>query len=211
MSGCGAGFWCGHGHVVCRVAEGCERPLDELEVALDAMCAMGAPFYLRYEVLSAVDRRVGGQGLVQFASIPNNPDRVRLLCPSLLLSRIAHEELACGLLFPDPGRVAHSLCAAQVLIMDTMFQCAQPSASTLLHIIPERAISDATSTGVICCLSQGLLSGTTLELWWRLHHRAAGYALQGLVLQEELAPLHWCSHLCPNGVVLNHYAKRIST
>lgn len=67
----------GNGGQRCRVAQACTKALDELEVALDAMCAMRAQFFLRYEILSAVDRRVGGQGLVQYACVPNQPDRVR--------------------------------------------------------------------------------------------------------------------------------------
>lgn len=46
--------------------------MDELETALDAMCGMAEPFFGRYQLLSAVDRRVGGQGLVQFASIASS-------------------------------------------------------------------------------------------------------------------------------------------
>ena len=41
------------------------------------MNSMQAPFYYRYLLLSAVDRRVGGQGVVQFAAIVNTMDKVR--------------------------------------------------------------------------------------------------------------------------------------
>eukprot|EP00892_Ulva_mutabilis_P005772 jgi/Ulvmu1/3567/UM167_0001.1 len=53
-------------------------PVEELQVALDAMNSMQAPFYHRYMMLSAVDRRVGGQGIVQFASIANTLDRAAI-------------------------------------------------------------------------------------------------------------------------------------
>ena len=41
------------------------------------MCSMKEAFYHRYMLLSSVERRVGGQGLVQFASIVNTQDKVR--------------------------------------------------------------------------------------------------------------------------------------
>eukprot|EP00892_Ulva_mutabilis_P005913 jgi/Ulvmu1/3694/UM017_0111.1 len=50
-------------------------PVEELQVALDAMSSMQAPFYNRYRLSSAVDRRVGGQGVVQFAGIASTLDR----------------------------------------------------------------------------------------------------------------------------------------
>ena len=46
-------------------------------MALDAMCIMQAPFHHRYHISSGVHRRVGGQGVVQFAGITGRHDRVR--------------------------------------------------------------------------------------------------------------------------------------
>lgn len=77
--------------VRCRAAVTAESPLDELEVALDAMCSMKEPFYGRYTLLSSVERRVGGQGLVQFASIVNTQDKVRSLgCQSTVQCGLHH-------------------------------------------------------------------------------------------------------------------------
>eukprot|EP00892_Ulva_mutabilis_P000505 jgi/Ulvmu1/10455/UM063_0010.1 len=61
-----------------KAAHESESPLDALEVALDAMCSMKEPFYHRYMLLSSVERRVGGQGLVQFASIVNTQDKAAI-------------------------------------------------------------------------------------------------------------------------------------
>ena len=61
----------------CRASGEAGSPLEELEVALDAMNSMQAPFFYRYHLLSAVDRRAGGQGVVQFATIANTVDKVR--------------------------------------------------------------------------------------------------------------------------------------
>ena len=69
----------------CRSAKESDSPLDALRLALDAMCSMKAPFYDRYHLLSAVERRVGGQGLVQFASVMNTREMVR--CCGLRLQR----------------------------------------------------------------------------------------------------------------------------
>eukprot|EP00892_Ulva_mutabilis_P005912 jgi/Ulvmu1/3693/UM017_0110.1 len=55
-----------------------KSPVEELQVALDAMNSMQAPFYNRYHLASAVDRRVGGQGIVQFASMSNTHDRAAI-------------------------------------------------------------------------------------------------------------------------------------
>ena len=52
--------------------------MEELGVALDAMNSMQALFYYRYQLLSTVERRVGGQGVVQFAAITNTMEKVRL-------------------------------------------------------------------------------------------------------------------------------------
>eukprot|EP00892_Ulva_mutabilis_P005656 jgi/Ulvmu1/3462/UM016_0082.1 len=71
-----------------RAAEGCAMPADELEVALDALCAMETPFLFRYNILSAVDRRVGGQGLVQFATMTNSQQRAAI---KFYLDRAAFE------------------------------------------------------------------------------------------------------------------------
>lgn len=46
-------------------------------MALDAMHNMQASFCHRYTLASAVDRRSGGQGVVQFADIAGTRDRVR--------------------------------------------------------------------------------------------------------------------------------------
>ena len=61
----------------CRLAGECTTPVDRLEVALDGLCAMHALFYHRYWVLTAVDRRASGQGLVQFAVVMNTQNQVR--------------------------------------------------------------------------------------------------------------------------------------
>ena len=61
----------------CRASSEARSRREELEVALDAMSSMEAPFYYRYRILSAVHRRVGGQGVVQFAAIFGNMDQVR--------------------------------------------------------------------------------------------------------------------------------------
>ena len=60
-----------------RAGGAARTALEELEVALDAMCIMQAPFHHRYQVSSGVHRRVGGQGVVQFAGIAGRHDRVR--------------------------------------------------------------------------------------------------------------------------------------
>ena len=60
----------------CRAGGVARTPLEELQVALDAMCIMQAPFHHRYHLYSAVHRRVGGQGIVQFAGISGMHDRV---------------------------------------------------------------------------------------------------------------------------------------
>ena len=66
----------------CRASDGVGSPLEELEVALDAMSSMQAPFFYRYQLYSAVDRRVGGQGVVQLAAIADTRDQVCLNLPS---------------------------------------------------------------------------------------------------------------------------------
>ena len=60
----------------CRAADGAQSPAEELEVALDAMFSMQAPFHRRYHLFSAMQRRVGGQGMVQFASIFHTQEQV---------------------------------------------------------------------------------------------------------------------------------------
>lgn len=52
--------------------------MAQLEVALDAMHNMETPFFNRYRLYSTVNCRVGGQGVVQFASIGNTLVKVRL-------------------------------------------------------------------------------------------------------------------------------------
>ena len=52
-------------------------------MALDAMAGMRHLFYDRYHVMSSVERRAGGQGVVQFASIANTFDKVRVQLPVL--------------------------------------------------------------------------------------------------------------------------------
>lgn len=64
---------------ICRAGDAARSPVEELEVALDAMHNMQAPFCGRYTLGSAIDRRSGGQGVVQFADIAGTRDRVR--CP----------------------------------------------------------------------------------------------------------------------------------
>lgn len=59
-----------------RVDGNAESPLEQLQVALDATYAMHARFFNRYTVSSSVERRVGGQGLVQFGAIASTMDRV---------------------------------------------------------------------------------------------------------------------------------------
>lgn len=54
---------------VCRAAVTAGSPMGELEVALDAMCDLQAPFHGRYIMMSSIDRRSGGQGIVQFANV----------------------------------------------------------------------------------------------------------------------------------------------
>jgi hypothetical protein len=44
--------------------------VEALEDALDRVHAAGAPFLGRYDLLGGVDRRAGGQGVVQFATQP---------------------------------------------------------------------------------------------------------------------------------------------
>ena len=55
----------------------CVKPVEALEVALDGLCALEELFYYRYRILSAVHRRAGGQGVVQFASITYSDQRAR--------------------------------------------------------------------------------------------------------------------------------------
>ena len=66
-----------NGFCQCRASGEAGSPLEELEVALDAMNSMQATFFYRYKLYSAVDRRVGGQGVVQFAAIGDTMDKVR--------------------------------------------------------------------------------------------------------------------------------------
>lgn len=61
-----------------RAATSSGSPVAELEVALDAMCALQARFHGRYTLLSGVERRAGGQGVVQFANITGDQSQVRL-------------------------------------------------------------------------------------------------------------------------------------
>ena len=60
-----------------------EKPIEQLEAALDALYDRKLPFFGRYNLFSAVERRVGGQGLVQFASIGTSTDMV---CPAAFCS-----------------------------------------------------------------------------------------------------------------------------
>eukprot|EP00892_Ulva_mutabilis_P007594 jgi/Ulvmu1/5206/UM216_0001.1 len=62
--------------------------LGQLQVALDAMYNMHAPFYNRYRIESSYNRRVGGQGVVQFASIAGTQDRAAI---KLYMDRSAFE------------------------------------------------------------------------------------------------------------------------
>lgn len=51
---------------------------EQLEDALDCMHAARAPFLARFHVLGAVERRSGGQGVVQFAAIAGSPKQFAL-------------------------------------------------------------------------------------------------------------------------------------
>lgn len=64
----------------CRAGGAAKSPLEELEVALDAMNSMQSTFCVRYKLYSAVYRRVGGQGVVQFAGIGGTYDKVCSTC-----------------------------------------------------------------------------------------------------------------------------------
>lgn len=63
------------------------------------MCDLQARFYGRYTLLSAVERRAGGQGVVQFARILGDQSQVRLPTVHVLVTRpcrmwsIAHSPL----------------------------------------------------------------------------------------------------------------------
>lgn len=61
---------------LCRASSDVESPLEQLQVALDATYAMQARFFNQYTVASPMQRRVGGQGLVQFGVIANTIDQV---------------------------------------------------------------------------------------------------------------------------------------
>ena len=65
----------------CRAGDAARTPVEELKVALDAVNGMQCTFCKRYQVYSAFYRRVGGQGVVQFASISATHERVRSMCP----------------------------------------------------------------------------------------------------------------------------------
>lgn len=52
--------------------------VDELEDALDELAERQAHFMGRYLIGSNVERRSGGQGVVQFARIVNTPDEVAI-------------------------------------------------------------------------------------------------------------------------------------
>ena len=60
---------------LCRAAEEAGSPVEKLEWALDGMQSMREPFCGRFLLGSAVDRRTGGQGVVQFADIAGTRDR----------------------------------------------------------------------------------------------------------------------------------------
>lgn len=62
---------------VCR-SPGAGSSVDELEDALDELAETGRHFMGRYLVGSNVERRSGGQGVVQFARIANTPDQVAI-------------------------------------------------------------------------------------------------------------------------------------
>lgn len=62
---------------VCR-SPGAGSSVDKLEDALDELAETGRHFMGRYLVGSNVERRSGGQGVVQFARIANTPDQVAI-------------------------------------------------------------------------------------------------------------------------------------
>jgi hypothetical protein len=61
---------------MCHACRG-DTPGERLEAALDALCGRKVPFYGQYRLFSAVERRVGGQGIVQFAQIGQSSAMVR--------------------------------------------------------------------------------------------------------------------------------------
>lgn len=75
---------------MCRAADAAGSPAEKLETALDAMHNQQATFYGRYTIASSVERRAGGQGIVQFAAIAGSLDRVRPLLQSAYVHNVAH-------------------------------------------------------------------------------------------------------------------------
>ena len=62
---------------------------DQLEDALDSQRQAAAPFLGRYTLLGAAGRRVGGQGLVQFALQPETSLRVAIKVRCARVSQLA--------------------------------------------------------------------------------------------------------------------------
>lgn len=52
--------------------------VEVLEDALDALCETGRKFLGRYTILSSVERRGGGQGVVQFAQVVGSAELVAI-------------------------------------------------------------------------------------------------------------------------------------
>lgn len=52
--------------------------VEDLEDALDALCETGRKFLGRYVILSNVERRGGGQGVVQFAQVAGSAEMVAI-------------------------------------------------------------------------------------------------------------------------------------
>eukprot|EP00892_Ulva_mutabilis_P002841 jgi/Ulvmu1/12558/UM090_0045.1 len=61
-----------------RMGDSAGSASEELQVALDAMCSMQEPLLGRYLPLSAAQRRAGGQGVVQFATVAHTQDQAAI-------------------------------------------------------------------------------------------------------------------------------------
>lgn len=109
----------------CRGASGVSS-VDALEDALDELAEQGTPFMERYLIGSSVDRRSGGQGVVQFARIHNAPDQVaikfythvpvRLFTHDKYTTRETLLPLACSGEGPRPSLFAMKLFILYVVL-----------------------------------------------------------------------------------------------
>ena len=52
--------------------------IENLEDALDMLCELGHKFLGRYTILSSIERRGGGQGVVQFAQVVGSAELVAI-------------------------------------------------------------------------------------------------------------------------------------